>query len=386
MARIRTIKPDFFIDDKIGSLSFEARLCFIGLWCLADDYGTINMHPLAIKGQLFPFNPEVDIEKCLEELEKLELIIRYGPNNRYIFIKNFLKHQQINRPSKHRQAPPPEEFGINSDNYETVSEDSLNTHGKLTENSLSTHGALTEHSVMEKEKEKEMEMEKEKEREKENIKYSCSVSSANADETRTTTSNSPPLEETPSFENQKQEDEKKQKLPKGLILSSLRKSPKESHYQEENIVIRLPIKGDKSYKEVLLTHEFVNELEELFPAVDVQACLKKMYAWLCANEKRQKTKQGIKKFITTWLSKEQDTATKRRNFSVAHDKSDIPINPRKVEDPYYEWKRQLGVPTRLDLTEEQLRTLEKLSPAGRKTLIASWLNLQKGGEDNVEFQ
>ena len=199
MARIRTIKPDFFIDDKIGSLSFEARLCFIGLWCLADDYGTINMHPLAIKGQLFPFNPEVDIEKCLEELEKLELIIRYGPNNRYIFIKNFLKHQQINRPSKHRQAPPPEEFGINPDNYETVSEDSLNTHGRLTENSLSTHGALTEHSVMEKEKEKEMEMEQEQEQEQEKEKKVCSANALHVlttDAVRTPSESlQPPLEE-----------------------------------------------------------------------------------------------------------------------------------------------------------------------------------------------
>jgi len=227
-----------------------------------------------------------------------------------------------------------------------------------------------------------------KEKEEENKKYSCSVSSANADETRTTTSNNPPLlkEKSPTLE--KQEDTKKQKLPKGLILSSLRETPKEKRYNEDDIVIKLPIKGDKSYKEVLLTHDFVNELKELFPAVDVENCLKKMYAWLCANEKRQKTKQGIKKFITTWLSKEQDSATRRRTLLPSRGKPDIPVNSSQREDPLYEWKKRLGVPTHLDLTESQLKTLEKLSPAGRKTLIASWMNWQeeqKGGEQNVEL-
>jgi len=375
MARIRTIKPEFWTDKKIIRLSRDARLFFIGLWNFADDNGVLEADPLQLKAWIFPVDPDIgieEIEKFLAELEKLELIKIYEINGTsYIWIKNFSKHQKIDRPRKSNLPLPPEENQVlnKKETFQMISDE-------ISRNQLKSIEII---SGKEKEKEKEIEKDQGKEKE-ENKEYFCSVSSANADETRTTTQTEiPPLEEkSPPLETQK--------LPKGLILASLRKSPKESHYQEENIVIRLPIKGDKSHKEVLLTHEFVNELEELFPAVDVQACLKKMYAWLCANEKRQKTKQGIKKFITTWLSKEQDTATKRRNFSVAHDKSDIPINPRKVEDPYYEWKRQLGVPTRLDLTEEQLRTLEKLSPAGRKTLIASWLNLQKGGEDNVEFQ
>jgi len=148
MPRIRTIKPEFFLDDKIGTLSFEARLCFIGLWCLADDYGTINLHPLAIKGQLFPFDPDVDIDKCLADLEAQDLIIRYGPDKRYIYIRNFKKHQHINRPSKQRQAPPPEDFGIDPDAHET-----------LTEYSVSHHGAISEHSPLEQEREKEQERE-----------------------------------------------------------------------------------------------------------------------------------------------------------------------------------------------------------------------------------
>lgn len=163
MARIRTIKPEFFWDVKIGRLSPYARLTFIGLWCLADDYGTLNMHPLVIKGQLFPFDQDVDVEACLKELEEQKLILRYGPEKMYIYIPNFKKHQKINRPSEQRQAPLPEEFGIDVEKW--MNEPSVSTHDTLSESSVSTHGALSESSPKEKEMEKEKEKELDKERE-----------------------------------------------------------------------------------------------------------------------------------------------------------------------------------------------------------------------------
>lgn len=153
MPRIRTIKPEFFWDVKIGRLSPYARLTFIGLWCLADDYGTLNLHPMVIKGQLFPFDQDVDIEACLKELEAQKLILRYGPEKIYTFIPNFKKHQKINRPSEQRQAPPPEDFGIDVEAWLN----SEPTHGALSEDSVSTHGALSEPSGTETETETEME-------------------------------------------------------------------------------------------------------------------------------------------------------------------------------------------------------------------------------------
>ena len=39
MARIRTIKPEFWTDAKIADLSPDCALFFIGLWTIADDYG-----------------------------------------------------------------------------------------------------------------------------------------------------------------------------------------------------------------------------------------------------------------------------------------------------------------------------------------------------------
>jgi hypothetical protein len=39
MARIRSIKPEFFTDGKIARLPADTALFFIGLWCLSDDFG-----------------------------------------------------------------------------------------------------------------------------------------------------------------------------------------------------------------------------------------------------------------------------------------------------------------------------------------------------------
>lgn len=52
--------------------------------------------------------------------------------------------------------------------------------------------------------------------------------------------------------------------------------------------------------------EDINNWAELYPAVDVLQELRKMKGWLDANPERRKTKRGIKRFINSWLSKEQD--------------------------------------------------------------------------------
>lgn len=46
--------------------------------------------------------------------------------------------------------------------------------------------------------------------------------------------------------------------------------------------------------------------QETYPAVDVRQELKEMKAWCIANPALRKTRRGIKRFIVTWLSKEQD--------------------------------------------------------------------------------
>lgn len=119
MARIRTIKPEFWTDEKIIQLSPFARLLFLGMWNYADDHGGIESSEPQLKMRILPADP-VDVHDLLKELLAHGLLIEYSVNDaRYYHIKNFPKHQKINRPSNPRVPPYP----------------SLNHHGGLTEDS-----------------------------------------------------------------------------------------------------------------------------------------------------------------------------------------------------------------------------------------------------------
>ena len=55
-----------------------------------------------------------------------------------------------------------------------------------------------------------------------------------------------------------------------------------------------------------VTQDDIDEWSNLYQAVDVIQELRKMKGWANANPKKRKTKQGIKRFINSWLAKEQD--------------------------------------------------------------------------------
>ncbi len=67
--------------------------------------------------------------------------------------------------------------------------------------------------------------------------------------------------------------------------------------------ILLPL-VDKSEYDVPLSK--IEQWQRAYPAVDIRQELLRMFSWLNANPKRKKTRRGIDRFITTWLSKEQD--------------------------------------------------------------------------------
>ncbi len=65
----------------------------------------------------------------------------------------------------------------------------------------------------------------------------------------------------------------------------------------------LPLNDGSLYP---VNDEDIAEWQKLYPVVDVLQELRKMVGWLNANPTRKKTKSGIKRFINSWLSKEQD--------------------------------------------------------------------------------
>lgn len=138
MARIRTIKPDFFTSLTIADLTPEQRLTFIGLWTHVDDEGRCVDDPRLIKAAIWPLDDRTaaDIEIDLKALTESSLITRYILNRkRYLAVTNWFEHQRINRPTESK-LPAPEEGEKPDPEPPTCNDsDSSTPHGGLTEDS-----------------------------------------------------------------------------------------------------------------------------------------------------------------------------------------------------------------------------------------------------------
>ncbi len=97
MARIRTIKPEFWTDGKVVKLSAFARLLFIGTWNFARcDAGHLDDDPEALKLKVLPTD-KVNPEKLVQELMAAGVIERHESEDgrRFLKIRRFTDHQKI---------------------------------------------------------------------------------------------------------------------------------------------------------------------------------------------------------------------------------------------------------------------------------------------------
>jgi hypothetical protein len=119
MARIRSIKPEFWSSEQIVECSTTARLLFIGLWSFSDDAGN---HPASIKRikmEIFPADDfdDTQIAGWIEELisshdeDGIGLICRYSANDKMYFHVTGWHHQRIDKPT---YRFPPHNGGTNS--------------------------------------------------------------------------------------------------------------------------------------------------------------------------------------------------------------------------------------------------------------------------------
>ena len=140
VARIRTIKPDFWQHPKTGEVSRDARLLFLGLLNEADDEGRMRYSAKRLSGVLFPFDDDATpgmVDLWITALEREKFIVRYEVRGAlYLEVCGFKKHQRINRPLP--SVLPPR---------------------GLSESSLSPHGAISDGARGEVEVEVEVEVE-----------------------------------------------------------------------------------------------------------------------------------------------------------------------------------------------------------------------------------
>lgn len=96
MARIRSIKPEFFSHEQMASKSAHARLLAIGLLTLADCDGRVRWVPMQVHSQVFPWEASVNVEDLLGELIDVSYLVHYAiDGKRYVQITNFRKHQRL---------------------------------------------------------------------------------------------------------------------------------------------------------------------------------------------------------------------------------------------------------------------------------------------------
>lgn len=112
MARIRTIKPEFFTSDDITGLSPLARLLYIGLWCEADREGRFEWKPTAFKRRYLP-DDACDIQALCQELIDARLVVRYGHGLAYV--PTFRKHQHLNGKETPSKLESPDAYESDTD-------------------------------------------------------------------------------------------------------------------------------------------------------------------------------------------------------------------------------------------------------------------------------
>ena len=101
--RIRSIKPEFWQSETIGSVDPFSRLMAIALLNLSDDHGYFNATPAVVRGEVFPFEESLArVSRALEELSRIGYI-RIGTTagqKRVGNVVNFKAHQKVDHPSR----------------------------------------------------------------------------------------------------------------------------------------------------------------------------------------------------------------------------------------------------------------------------------------------
>jgi hypothetical protein len=115
MARIRSIKPEIRISEKVNSWPVEVRYFWIMLWGYVDDHGRGRDNAKLIVADTYPLDDAItheDVENWLSTLEGSGVILRYEVDgSRYLLITNWLEHQRPAHPAKSVIPVPREDCG-----------------------------------------------------------------------------------------------------------------------------------------------------------------------------------------------------------------------------------------------------------------------------------
>lgn len=312
MARIRTIKPEFWADEDIGELSTNARLLFISTWNLADDEGLLKWSASYLKAQVFAYDDITtsDVESMMDELTSGCFVHPYkGPKNKvYGWIVNFRKHQKIDRPQAPKHPLPSIQNRDIKNRY--AERDGWVCH-------ICNEGIpeVTDERTLT------LSLDHVKPRSKggddcpSNIKVAhCGCNSSKRDKYEE--SEQQPLDDHSSNNREPSSLEGKvsgKGKEQGKEHDNNCAEPKVST-PEPPAVITIPTNRFKSAgEEYPVTQDQVDDWQQAYPAVDVIQTLREIRAWNMSNDTKRKTKTGVAKHINAWLAKEQNKGGHRVN-------------------------------------------------------------------------
>ncbi len=270
MARIRTIKPEFQLDEGVGHVSRDARLLLLELLPFADDAGRLRATIPVLVGALFPFDADAfeRFPAWLAELEQAHFVRRYAvAGQSYLQIDGWLDElspigQHIEKPSKLRLPAPSDD-----DNAPTppqaIAEDSQNTSHLLSDYSPAT------------------------------LRRVGPVPGPGPGPGPSTKDRGPGT---------------KDQRP---LASSDKKhrSPPTEPKTSQPAVFDLPLVDGTAYG---LPQSLYDEYLRSYPGISVMAELGKMRAWFLSNLKRRRTRNGITHAINSWLARAQDSGHGQR--------------------------------------------------------------------------
>ncbi len=108
MARIRTVKPEFWTSEQVADCSPTARLMFLGLWNFCDDAGRHPCSLKRIKMEIFPADDLSlnDIGNLIDELIEARLIQFYVVSGQGLLQVTGWHHQKIEKRTIKYPEPP----------------------------------------------------------------------------------------------------------------------------------------------------------------------------------------------------------------------------------------------------------------------------------------
>lgn len=138
MARIRTIKPEFWDSPDTARASLRARLLYISMWNLADDYGIGDGNFKRIIGFAFP-NDEIGVAespRLIAEVSRTFSVMFFDYEGRpYYWIPSWETHQRTEKRAKQRVPFP--------DNPKTLTSSGQMDGGGISAPSVGTSAAGT---------------------------------------------------------------------------------------------------------------------------------------------------------------------------------------------------------------------------------------------------